>query len=126
MCGCIKPMVDLLGMADTLFITIALQAIEAILKVGQQKQQEQGLIENPFAALVEEVEGTTKIEALQKYPNVDVYHKAMHIIDRYFSFDDDNSGIAENTEGNQSFGLPIPQGGFQFDEHLHKHGVACK
>merc|ERR1712203_211452 len=112
-CGCIKPMVELLSVSDAKIIGVALEAIENILKVGKQKQQEQGLADNPFAMLVEQADGLQKIEALQEDPNEDVYQKAMKILENYFPLEDDDAEIAEDVGNNQfQFGAQIPQGGF--------------
>merc|ERR1712110_684887 len=79
-CGCIKSMVDLLCSWDVEIELIALQALENILKVGKEKQQERGLSENPYCSLVEQVDGAAKIEQLQDHPSIDVYETAMHIL----------------------------------------------
>jgi hypothetical protein len=117
-CGCIKPMVDLLSVSDAKIIGVALEALENILKIGKQKQQELGLQENPTATLIEQAEGTVKIEALQHDPNEDVYKKAMGILEHYFPLDDDDADIGDDGAGNAMnagfFGAQVPQGGFAF------------
>merc|ERR1712187_71557 len=45
-CGCIRPMCDLLMVSDGKMVGVALDALENILRVGQQKQQDNGLSEN--------------------------------------------------------------------------------
>merc|ERR1712060_614225 len=115
-CGCIKLMVDLMSMGDAKIIGVALEAIENILKVGKQKQQEQALADNPFAMLVEQADGLQKIEALQEDPNEDVYQKAMKILENYFPLEDDDAEINTDGANNQfQFGAQIPQGGFSFN-----------
>mmetsp|Transcript_34390 Transcript_34390/g.102154 ORF Transcript_34390/g.102154 Transcript_34390/m.102154 type:complete len:541 (+) Transcript_34390:61-1683(+) len=113
-CGCIQPMVDLLGVQDAKIIGVALEALENILKVGKTKQQEQGMQENPFAMLVEQAEGLQKIEALQEDPNEDVYQKAMKILENYFPLEDDDAEIADDGVAGVQFGAQVPQGGFTF------------
>merc|ERR1712045_710653 len=88
--GCIKPMCDLLATSEQRMIGVALDAIENILKIGQQKQQENGLPENPIVALVEQAEGLHQLEALQEVPNEDVYHKAVRLLETYFPLEDDD------------------------------------
>jgi len=115
--GCIKPMVDLLSVSDAKILGVALECLGNILKIGKQRQQELGLPENPFSALIEQAEGLTKIEALQEDPNEDVYQKAMKILENYFPLEDDDGNI--EVEGNaqgafQPFGAQMPQGGFNF------------
>merc|ERR1712190_172423 len=118
-CGCIKPMVDLMNVSDAKIIGVALEAIENILKVGKQKQQEQAIADNPFAMLVEQAEGLQKIESLQEDPNEDVYQKAMKILENYFPLEEDDADIAEDMGGSQPqlFGAQVPQGGFNFGQN---------
>lgn len=100
-------------------VGVALDALENILRVGQQKQQENGLAENPIVAIVEQAEGLQRIEALQEDPNEDVYHKAVRLLETYFPLEDDDdradidqSGAAQQQGG--FFGAAVPQGGFNF------------
>lgn len=115
--GSIKPMVDLLTVSDAKIVGVALEALGNILKAGKQKQQEQGLPENPFATLVEQAEGLQKIEALQEDPNEDVYQKSMKLLENYFPLEDDDA-LADDSgnqnPGFQPFGAQMPQGGFNF------------
>merc|ERR1719436_1773542 len=92
-CGCIKPMCDLLTVSDSKMIGVALDAIENILKTGQQKQNENGLAENPVVALVEQADGQLRIEALQEDPNEDVYHKAVRLLELYFPLEEDGAAV---------------------------------
>merc|ERR1719220_1649819 len=92
-CGCIKPLCDLMGTSEQRMICVALDAIENILKVGQQKQQENSLPENPVVALVEQAEGLRRLEALQEDPNGDVYHKAVQLLETYFALEDDEDRV---------------------------------
>merc|ERR1711972_986223 len=114
----IKPMVDLLTVSDAKIIGVALEAIENILKVGKQKQQEQNHPDNPFGLLVEQAEGLQKIETLQEDPNEDVYQKAMKILENYFPLEDD-AEIADDAAANNQFqfGAQVPQGGFTFAQN---------
>jgi len=116
--GCIKPMCDLLHVQDSKMIGVALDAIENILKIGKQKQAENGLAENPIANLVEQADGLQKIEALQEDPNEDVYNKAVHLLETYFPVEDDTNAqdLADTLIPAQgfNFGAAVPQGGFTF------------
>mmetsp|Transcript_46533 Transcript_46533/g.148517 ORF Transcript_46533/g.148517 Transcript_46533/m.148517 type:complete len:544 (+) Transcript_46533:55-1686(+) len=116
-CGCIKPVVDLLSVSDVKIVGVALDAIENILKVGKQKQEENGLPENPIVALVEQAEGLARIEQLQEDPNEDVYQKAIRMLENYFVLEEDDGELADQTAaaGTQfQFGAQVPQGGFNF------------
>eukprot|EP00441_Pelagodinium_beii_P018080 CAMPEP_0197658834 /NCGR_PEP_ID=MMETSP1338-20131121/45470_1 /TAXON_ID=43686 ORGANISM="Pelagodinium beii, Strain RCC1491" /NCGR_SAMPLE_ID=MMETSP1338 /ASSEMBLY_ACC=CAM_ASM_000754 /LENGTH=544 /DNA_ID=CAMNT_0043235497 /DNA_START=54 /DNA_END=1688 /DNA_ORIENTATION=- len=117
--GCIKPLVDLLSVCDAKIVGVALEALENILKVGKDKQLENGMAENPYGAKVEQADGLTKIESLQEEdPNEDVYQKALKILENYFPLEDEDADIAENAAGggnNQfQFGAQVPTGGFSF------------
>eukprot|EP00425_Heterocapsa_triquetra_P028587 CAMPEP_0195101888 /NCGR_PEP_ID=MMETSP0448-20130528/65381_1 /TAXON_ID=66468 /ORGANISM="Heterocapsa triquestra, Strain CCMP 448" /LENGTH=532 /DNA_ID=CAMNT_0040137281 /DNA_START=79 /DNA_END=1674 /DNA_ORIENTATION=- len=107
-CQCIPPMVDLLSVSDAKIIGVALEALENILKVGKQKQQEQGLQDNPFAMLVEQADGLQKIEALQEDPNEDVYQKVLKILESYFPIEDDDAEIADDGVAGVQFGAQVP------------------
>eukprot|EP00418_Pyrodinium_bahamense_P091542 CAMPEP_0179049322 /NCGR_PEP_ID=MMETSP0796-20121207/20153_1 /TAXON_ID=73915 /ORGANISM="Pyrodinium bahamense, Strain pbaha01" /LENGTH=540 /DNA_ID=CAMNT_0020745795 /DNA_START=62 /DNA_END=1684 /DNA_ORIENTATION=+ len=112
-CGCIKPLVDLLKVSDAKIIGVALEALDNILNLGKQKQQEEGLAENPCGAMVEQADGLQAIEALQEDPNEEVYQKAMKMLESYFPLEDDID-ITEETAGEFRFGADMPQGGFNF------------
>merc|ERR1712066_1172184 len=107
-----------MNVSDAKIISVALEAIENILKMGKQKQQEQALADNPFAMLVEQADGLGKIEQLQEDPNEDVYQKAMKILENYFPLEEDDADIADDGGANQQqlFGAQVPQGGFTFGQ----------
>jgi hypothetical protein len=114
-CGCVKPMVDLLSVSDAKIIGVALEALENILRTGKQKQQEQGLAENPFCQILEAADGLPKLEGLQEDPNEDVYSKAMKILENYFPLEEGDTTIDDSgNQGFQAFGAQMPQGGFNF------------
>jgi len=118
-CGCMKPLCDLLTISDSKIVTVALDAIERILRVGKEKQQENGLAENPTVPLVEQADGLQRIEALQEDPNEEVYAKAVRMLETYFPIEDDN-GLGDLDDGAAApgagfnFGAAVPQGGFNF------------
>merc|ERR1719160_1478956 len=117
-CGCIPPMVELLSGRDAKITSVALGAIENILRVGKRAQDELGVPENPFANLVEQADGLTKIEALQEDVSEEIYRQAMKILETYFPIEDEDGTIAE--DGGQpsiQFGAQVPAGGFQFSSN---------
>jgi importin subunit alpha-6/7 len=85
--GCIKPLCDLLACSDPRIVTVALEGLENILKIGAAESEHQGG-ENPYAQLVDESEGLDKIEELQNHANEDIYQKAVDILERYFDVED--------------------------------------
>jgi len=113
-CGCIKPMVDLLSVSDAKVVGVALESLGNMLRLGKQKQAENGTAENVVAGLIEQADGLTKIEQLQEDSNEDVYQKAMKILENYFPLEED--GIEDGEAGQQQFGFgaAVPQGGFNF------------
>ena len=70
--GCIKPLCDLLEVKDNKVVTVALEALENILRVGEHAKQGEF---NEMATLVDEADGVNKIQALQ-------YHASEGIIRR--------------------------------------------
>ncbi|KAK9915388.1 hypothetical protein WJX75_008550 [Coccomyxa subellipsoidea] len=125
--GAIKPLCDLLTCSDPRIVTVALEGIENILKVGEAEKElagPQGV--NQYANLVDEAEGLDKIEDLQNHANEEIYDKAANILEAFFDVED---GEVENlapaidaNQGTYSFGgtgAPaagggLPQGGFNF------------
>lgn len=74
--GCIKPLCDLLTCNDARIVTVALEGLENILKVGVCDKEEGGHQVNPYAEMIHEAEGLEKIEQLQTHNNDDIYNKA--------------------------------------------------
>ena len=84
--GCIRPFCDLLEVDDSEIITVTMEGLENILKVGDQDMKDSGLQDNPFATLITEADGLTKIEELQDHKNQDIHEKAVKILECYFGF----------------------------------------
>jgi hypothetical protein len=64
--GCIKPLCDLLEVKDVKVLTVALEGLENILRIGEQEKQGEF---NDVATLIDEVDGVTKIQELQYHTN---------------------------------------------------------
>ncbi|KAL6749504.1 importin alpha [Haematococcus lacustris] len=111
-CGCIKPLCELLTVNDPRIVTVALEGLENILKIGEQLKKMPGSSGiNPYAQLIEDADGLDKVEALQDHPNEDLYEKAVHILEAYFDIDegeDQNLAPAVTQEGGYAFGAPAP------------------
>ena len=120
--GCIKPMCDLLACADARIVTVALEGLENILKVGACDREENSTAVNAYAAFVDEAEGLEKIEQLQNHPNNDIYDKAVKIMETYFGLEEEeDQNLAPRMDaggGTYAFGGGPPQGppagGFSF------------
>lgn len=117
--GCIKPLCDLLVCPDPRIVTVCLEGLENILKVGEaEKNQGNTGDVNIFAQMIDDAEGLEKIENLQSHDNNEIYEKAVKILETYWLEDDDEqlpSGDAP--QPGFSFGgsePPVPAGGFKF------------
>ncbi|KAK9218759.1 hypothetical protein WN943_007396 [Citrus x changshan-huyou] len=84
--GCIKPLCDLLQCADPKIVTVCLEGLENILKVGEAEKNTDSDIGdlNQFAQLVEEAEGLEKIENLQSHDNDEIHEKSVTIFETYW------------------------------------------
>lgn len=88
----IQPLCDLLGLVDTKIVEVALNGVDNILKVGQADANITGS-QNMYALKVEECGGLDKIEYLQGHQNEKIYKKAFQIIEKYFSQEEDDTGL---------------------------------
>lgn len=112
--GCIPPLCDLLTGNDPKIVTIALEGIENILKVGEADSVNHGG-QNQMALYVTEADGLNKIEELQSHSNNDIYEKSIKILEHYFGVEDEAemAAIAPPQQGGQfGFGMgdAAPQG----------------
>ncbi|GBL52147.1 Importin subunit alpha-1 [Candidozyma auris] len=101
--GCIKPLCDLLAVADSKIIEVTLDSLMNILKVGElEKEKNQGTT-NEYAIHIEEAGGMEKIFNCQANSNVHIYNKAYTIIEKYFGEEDDD-GNFENGLQPEAYG----------------------
>jgi len=114
--GCIRPLCDLLMVQDAKIITVALEGLENILKVGEGDMQITSS-HNVMATFVAEAEGLTKIEGLQQHENHDIYEKCVKILETYFGIEDEEDpNVAPAADGeNFNFGVDTSMGGAQFN-----------
>ncbi|KAH9755596.1 Importin subunit alpha-4 [Citrus sinensis] len=121
--GCIKPLCDLLVCPDPRIVTVCLEGLENILKVGEA-DKEMGMNNgiNVYAQMIDECDGLDKIENLQTHDNNEIYEKAVKILERYWAEEEEEEQlIQEGGIGNQQQGFGfatnqpnIPPGGFKF------------
>lgn len=120
--GCIKPLCDLLISPDLRIVTVCLEGLENILKVGEA-EREMGMNNgiNIYAQMIDDCDGLDKIETLQTHDNNEIYEKAVKILERYWAEEDEEEhSLQENGNGEQqgfSFGTNqpnLPPGGFKF------------
>ncbi|CAL5380436.1 unnamed protein product [Camellia sinensis] len=120
--GCIKPLCDLLICPDPRIVTVCLEGLENILKVGESDKEAgmNGGI-NLYAQTIDECDGLDKIENLQTHDNNEIYEKAVKILERYWAEEDEEEqNLQDGIDGNQqgfNFGNTqpnLPAGGFKF------------
>uniref|UniRef100_A0A7S0QX25 Importin subunit alpha n=2 Tax=Pyramimonas obovata TaxID=1411642 RepID=A0A7S0QX25_9CHLO len=120
--GCIKPLCDLLTCQDARIVTVALEGLENILKVGEADKELGGAgAQNLYAQHIDEAEGLDKIELLQNHTKDEIHEKAVKILERYFGFEDeDDQNLAPSVDPNvnqynfSGSGFQAPEGGFNF------------
>ena len=121
--GCIKPLCDLLICPDARIVTVCLEGLENILKIGEaDKENGQNGGINIYAQMIDDCEGLDKIENLQSHDNNEIYEKAVKILEKYWVEEDEDQNLADGADANQgdggfSFanGKPnVPPGGFNF------------
>lgn len=95
--GAIKPLCDILQVPDPKVITVAIDALENILRVGKALSRETGG-ENIYGNIILECGGLDKIEYLQQHPLQDIYDKVHKIILTYFNDEEDDMTMMEQPQ----------------------------
>ncbi|KAL2464190.1 Importin subunit alpha-2 [Forsythia ovata] len=115
--NCIKPLCDLLVCPDPRIVTVCLEGLENILKVGEAEKINTGDV-NYFAQLIDDAEGLEKIENLQSHDNNEIYEKSVKILETYWLEEEDESlPAADGAQSGFDFGennVKLPPGGFSF------------
>ncbi|KAI3792151.1 hypothetical protein L2E82_06021 [Cichorium intybus] len=113
--GCIKPLCDLLICPDPRIVTVSLEGLENILKVGEVEKNSGNTGDvNSYAQLIDDAEGLEKIENLQSHDNNEIYEKAVKILETYWLEEEEE---AVGGDGGLNFGgnsVQVPTGGFNF------------
>ncbi|KAK1869548.1 hypothetical protein I4F81_012023 [Pyropia yezoensis] len=124
--GAIDPLCNLLDAQDARIISVALEGLDNILKVGERRREaaDDAAHPNKYAEAVEAAGGLDKIEMLQQHANQDVYDKSVKLLEVYFGAaeETDVAGLQPATANGQfAFGVPggegaaaAPAGGFNF------------
>lgn len=116
--GCIKPLCDLLICPDPRIVTVCLEGLENILKVGEAEKNLGNTGEvNIYAQLIDDAEGLEKIENLQSHDNNEIYEKAVKILETYWLEEDDTIDASDGPQPAFNFGgndVQRPAGGFSF------------
>jgi len=107
--GCISPLCDLLIVNDPKIITIALEGLENILKVGKEDATKTGS-HNVMATYITEAEGLGKIEDLQHHANSVIYERCVRILETFFGVEaeeEEMEGLAPDMTNDQfAFSAP--------------------
>ncbi|KAH7678660.1 Importin subunit alpha protein [Dioscorea alata] len=116
--GCIKPLCDLLVCPDPRIVTVCLEGLENILKVGEAEKNAgtTGGV-NLYAQMIDEAEGLEKIENLQSHDNTEIYEKAVKILETYWLEEEDETMPTGDATAQAGFGFGAqqpPPGGFNF------------
>lgn len=84
--GCMKPLCDLLLCSDPRIVTLCLEGLDNILKVGEADNalSKNGSGVNMYTEMIEECDGSEKIENLQSHENNEIYNKAVNMLERYW------------------------------------------
>eukprot|EP01059_Diplonema_ambulator_P007171 TRINITY_DN1667_c0_g1_i1.p1 TRINITY_DN1667_c0_g1~~TRINITY_DN1667_c0_g1_i1.p1 ORF type:complete len:510 (+),score=168.02 TRINITY_DN1667_c0_g1_i1:593-2122(+) len=106
--GCIPALCELLTYADTKVLTVALEALDNILKVGQAAKEHTGN-DNPFVQPIVQCGGMDRIEALQNHADDSIYTLVVSMLEKYFEVETIDVNEAEKFNFGQA---PHPQGTF--------------
>ncbi|KAG8653247.1 importin subunit alpha isoform X2 [Manihot esculenta] len=119
--GCIKPLCDLLICPDPRIITVCLEGLENILKVGEAEKNLGNTGDaNLYAQMIDDAEGLEKVENLQSHDNNDIYEKAVKILETYWLDEEDDDEATHQGDApvdGYNFGgseFTVPSGGFKF------------
>merc|ERR1719478_711304 len=112
----IQPLCDLLDAKDGRIVTVALEGLENILRVGKDEAERRGVPVSEYGQFIDAEGGLDKIEQLQNHQQNEIYEKAMKLIQKYFGFADDDGDVQPEVNDQQqfAFGMQQPQGGFNF------------
>uniref|UniRef100_A0A8C5GNQ7 Importin subunit alpha n=1 Tax=Gouania willdenowi TaxID=441366 RepID=A0A8C5GNQ7_GOUWI len=109
-CNVLEPLLHLLTVNESKIILIILDAINNILQMSYKTGESEKV-----CLMIEELGGLEKIEALQSHNNEAVYKSSLHIIEKYFSDEnEDDSVVPEVTAESLAFHMPENQSTFQF------------
>lgn len=95
--GAITGLTTMVDCHDVKIITVILEAFENILKAGQKDCINRGLPCNPYTEIMEQAGALEKLEDLQDHDNVQVYNRAVRILERFFSAEEVTNEITQPT-----------------------------
>eukprot|EP00756_Hemistasia_phaeocysticola_P021985 Hpha_TRINITY_DN15805_c0_g3::TRINITY_DN15805_c0_g3_i1::g.190162::m.190162 len=83
MAGCLEPLLDQLSVSDPKIITVALEALQNIIRAGENVAASRQC-PNMYKIRLVELGASEKIERLQHHECDDVYRKALAILEEFF------------------------------------------
>eukprot|EP00172_Hildenbrandia_rubra_P001179 Plantae.Rhodophyta-Hildenbrandia_rubra.ctg17372.p1 GENE.Plantae.Rhodophyta-Hildenbrandia_rubra.ctg17372~~Plantae.Rhodophyta-Hildenbrandia_rubra.ctg17372.p1 ORF type:complete len:535 (-),score=97.14 Plantae.Rhodophyta-Hildenbrandia_rubra.ctg17372:1403-3007(-) len=120
--GCIEPLCNMLTAPDPRIVTVCLEGLRNIMKIGERERDQANAEYNEYARAIESVGGLDKIENLQQHSNQGVYDRAVQILETYFNAaEEEIEAVApQESDSQMVFGTgnggdPAPNGGFNFD-----------
>jgi len=88
-CGAVQSLcTTLAGSHDPGTVKCALDALDRFFMAGERRREREGG-ENIYCHIVEECKGLDKLEDLQEDANKDIYDKAVHLIQTYFTTEEE-------------------------------------
>ncbi|KAM7279596.1 hypothetical protein ACFE04_006730 [Oxalis oulophora] len=103
--GCIKPLCDLLVCPDPRIVTVCLEGLENILKIGEAEKEAGNTVVNVYTEMIDDCDGLDKIENLQSHDNNEIYEKAVKILERYWvEEEEEEHDIQDSNNGDFNFG----------------------
>ncbi len=87
----LEAIVGLLDVEDVKIIMVALEALEAVLRKGQEAGGPSNLAQGQYwIDKIMDIDGQTKLEELQEHDNDEVYHKCAGILKGYFDAEEEH------------------------------------
>jgi len=105
--GAIPPLCQLLLVHDAKVITVALEGLENILRVGNQAN-----VLEKFVDIVSDCGGLSAIEELQNHENTQIYSRAVKVLETYFGAEEEEETniVPDITDGGAQFVFGTPGG----------------
>lgn len=97
--GVIPPLCEALRTYDAKIVTVALEALQCFLQVGEDEKMAGNTDDNIVAKQVMDCGGIDSIEHLQSHADKNVYNLALQILEGFFNTDDE-TGLMDTAHGN--------------------------
>lgn len=109
--GVVPPLCNLLSVSDSKVITVALEGLENILRIAQAANVLEQVVN-----IMHNCDGVSAIEELQNHENVNIYTRAVKVLETYLGAEDEDESeivpdVVTGAGGNQQFGFGGPPAG---------------